>query len=59
MKKLHKELKRLNKKTSSGQDRISNRILKKIPESMKIKLMILFNKRLLQGKIPSYWKKAQ
>ena len=58
MKELNKQLKRLNKKTSTDQDRISNRILKEIPESFKKKLLTLFNNCLLQGKIPSYWKKS-
>ena len=58
MSELKKELKRINKKTSSDQDLISNRILKEIPGSMKEKLLILFNNCLIQGKIPSYWKGA-
>ena len=58
MSELDKELKCLNKKTSTDQDRISNRILREIPESMKRKLLILFNNCLLQGKIPFYWKRS-
>ena len=56
---LKKEIKKLNKKTSIDQDGISNRILKLIPDSMIELILLLFNKCLLYGKIPKYWKQSR
>ena len=58
MNELDKELKRLNKKTSTDQDSISNKILKEIPQSLKEQILNLFNKCLTQGYIPRYWKRS-
>jgi len=51
-------IKNANSKTSSDVDGISNRMLKHLPESMKAKLLLLFNKCLTEMKVPAEWKQA-
>jgi hypothetical protein len=54
---LDKSIKDLNNKTSSGLDSICNLILKKLPEKFKNLLLKLFNKTLIESKIPQEWKR--
>jgi hypothetical protein len=56
---LDKSIKDLNNKTSSGLDSICNLILKKLPEKFKNLLLKLFNKTLIESKIPQEWKLSE
>jgi hypothetical protein len=50
-------LKQLNNKTSSGMDGVSNLMLKKTSPQLRNILLNLFNKTLIESKIPAEWKR--
>jgi len=52
-------IKKLNSKTSSDTSGISNRIIKKLPHNFICYLSILFNKCLVENKLPSGWKTSR
>ena len=56
---LDKAIKELNNKKSSGLDGICNLVLKKLPQNFKTLLLKLFNKTLLESKIPINWKLSE
>ena len=51
-------IKNLKNKTSSGIDYVSNLLIKKLPANFKVLLLNLFNKTLIESKIPANWKKS-
>ena len=58
MRDLTRNLNNINKKTSTDQHRISNKIIKHISEITKECVLVLFNKCIDQKKITSFWKNS-
>jgi hypothetical protein len=56
---LEVEIKRLNNKTSHDQQKISNRMLKHLPQSTKLWLLYLFNMCVTSNKLPTEWKRSK
>ena len=56
MQELVKGMKKINSKTSTDQDGISNKILKNVSDNTKELILCLFNKCLELKKVPAYWK---
>lgn len=54
-----RKLKSLNNKKSSGNDKIPNFVLKKLPHNIINNLTILFNNLLNHAHFPTFWKKAK
>ena len=53
---LQHEIKHLNDKTSTDEDNLSNKILKKIPKEFMAQILALFNKIVQKNEIPIQWK---
>ncbi len=55
---VRKYLRKIDPNKSTGPDDISPRVLKECSDQLEYTIPLLFNKSLVQGRIPGAWKKA-
>ena len=55
---LEKAIKSVNNKSSSGPDKITNKMLKNVSPEFKLLILELFNETIRQNSLPSIWKES-